>query len=382
MEAFSFHNPTKIMFGKDQIENLGGQMQEDGIRNCILIAGGGSIRKNGAYDQVIQSLEKAGIEHVEAWGVQINPRLAKTREIIAQAKEYGAEAVLAVGGGSVIDTGKVVAAGVYLKDVWNAFIGQESIRQALPLYTVLTISGTGSEMNGDAMLTNLDSPQKLSISSPFIFPRLSIIDPSLQSTLPFKQTANGAMDAISHILEHYFAGEKALLTLTINEALLRTITLMTDRLSIDPGDYNARSNLAWSATLALNGLSGAGMKNGDWSCHGIEHAFSALHPDISHGEGLAAIFPAWIEYLSEKDPARFQRWAKCVWDEDNVSRAVLRFRNKLQEWGLATSLRDLSIKPEELSTVLDLIMNSSSTSQGGIFKLSEDELRSLLMLAY
>lgn len=380
MESFTFHNPTQIIFGKNQLSQLGAQMHKDGIQNCILIAGRGSIRKNGAYDQVIDSLEKAGIKYTEAWGVEANPRLALAREIIAQAKEFGAQAVLAVGGGSVLDTAKAVAVGLYLKDIWNAFIRKEMIKQALPLYTVLTLSGTGSEMNGNAVITNIDTSQKWSISSPFIYPRLSIIDPSFQSTLPFKQTANGAMDAISHILEFYFADEKPIVTLTINEALLRTITDMTDLLQKDPLDYNARANLAWSATLALNGLSGIGMKGGDWACHGIEHALSALHPEISHGEGLAAIFPAWIEYLSEKEPSRFLRWAKCIWNEESVSLAVRRFRSKLQSWGLATSLRDLSIKPDELDQILDMIMVTPTI--GGVFKLNKEELRSLLMLAY
>ncbi|MCB5270315.1 MAG: iron-containing alcohol dehydrogenase [Candidatus Cloacimonetes bacterium] len=380
MESFTFHNPTKIMFGKNQTTHLGAQMHKDGIQKCILIAGKGSIRKNGAYDQVIDSLEKAGIKYTESWGVEANPRLPKTCEIIAHAKEYGAQAVLAVGGGSVIDTAKAVAAGLYLKDIWNAFIRKEMIKQALPIYTVLTVSGSGSEMNSEAMITNIDTCQKWSVSSPFIYPRLSIIDPSFQNTLPFKQTANGAMDAISHILEFYFANEKPITTLTINEALLRTITEMTDLLQKDPRDYNARANLAWGSTLALNGLSGVGMKGGDWSCHDIDHAFSALHPEISHGEGLAAILPAWIEYLSEREPSRFLRWAKCVWNEDNVSLAVRAFRSKLQSWGLATSLRDLSIKPDELDQILEMIMVTPTI--GGIFKLSKDDVRSLLMLAY
>jgi alcohol dehydrogenase len=380
MEAFSFHNPTQIMFGKLQIGNLGAQMHRDGIKSCILIAGGGSIRHNGAYDQVIQSLDKAGIKYSEAWGVQANPRLDKTREIITQARDFGAEAVLAVGGGSVIDTGKAVAAGVYLKDIWNAFIRKERIQQALPLYTVLTLSATGSEMNGNAVITNMDSLQKWGLSSPQLYPRLSIIDPSLQSTLPFQQTANGAMDAMAHILEFYFADDQALSTLAIDEALLRTIVEMTQRLQIDAHDYVARANLAWSATLALNGMSGIGLKGGDWACHSIEHACSALHPEIAHGEGLAVIFPVWIEYLGEKQPSRFLRWAHSVWNEDSISLAVRSFRNKLQSWGMAASLRDLGIKQEELSKILELSMLTPSL--GGVFKLSKDEVCSLLMLAF
>lgn len=380
MEAFSFYNPTKILFGKKQIAGLGIQMHRDGIKHCILIAGEGSIRNNGAYQQVIESLDQAGIQHIEAWGVQANPRLDKTRQIIQQAKESGTEAVLAVGGGSVIDTAKSVAAGVYLKDIWNAFIRKETIKEALPLYTVLTISATGSEMNGNAVITNMETRQKWGISSTHIYPRLSIIDPSLQSTLTFRQTANGAMDAIAHILEFYFANEEALTTLAINEALLRTIVDMTDRLQKDAYDYTARANLALSATLALNGLSGMGLAGGDWGCHGIEHACSALHPEIAHGEGLGVIVPTWIEYLGEKYPSRFLRWAKAMWHEDSISSAICRFRDKLQSWGLASSLRDLGIKEGELNTLLDLIMQNPSL--GGVFKLNKEEVRLLLMLAF
>lgn len=380
MEAFSFHNPTRILFGEGQIRNLGKEMRKDGISKCLMIAGGGSLKINGAYEQLIATLEDAGIELSEIWGVQANPTLEKVREIILLAKESGAEAILAAGGGSVIDTAKAVAAGLYLQDPWSAFTLKEKVLKALPVYAVLTLSATGSEMNGNAVITNTETKQKWGMYSPLLYPRISVIDPALQNTLPFKQTASGAMDAIAHILEFYFADDKALSTLAINDALLRTIVDMTDRLKSDSRDIVARGNLAWSATLALNGISGAGLRGGDWACHAIEHAFSALHPEIAHGEGLGAIFPAWIEYLSEKNPTRFFRWAKCVWNEDSTALAVRRFRDKLQSWGLATSLRDLGIKQSELPDLLDMIMLQPVI--GGVFKLKKEEIRSLLMLAF
>ncbi|MDD2616812.1 MAG: iron-containing alcohol dehydrogenase [Candidatus Cloacimonetes bacterium] len=380
MEAFAFHNPTRILFGNARIEELGGILKNDGIRKCHLIAGGGSLRENGAYERIQTSLKAAGIELTETWGVQANPTLDKVKEIVEQLQNSGSEAIIAAGGSSVIDTAKAAAAGCFLKDPWNAFTEKEKIEKALPIYTVLTLSATGSEMNGNAVITNTQSRQKWGMFSPLLYPKLSIIDPTLQSTLPFKQTANGAMDAIAHILEFYFADEKALSTLAIDDALLRTIVEMTDRLHYNAQDIVARGNLAWSATLALNGLSGVGMNGGDWGCHGIEHAFSALHPEIAHGEGLGVIFPAWIEYLSEKTPSQFLRWARCVWNEDTVALAVRRFRNKLHDWGLAGSLRELGIKQNELSTLLDMIMIQPTI--GGVFKLNKEEVRSLLMLAF
>lgn len=380
MEAFTFYNPTRISFGVGKIKDLGMELNKAGIKRILLIAGGGSIKQNGAYKQVLDSLGKGGIEFREVWGVQANPTLAKAQEIVSIAKENQTEALLAVGGGSVIDTAKAVAAGVYAADTWNLFTGTEKIEKALPLYTVLTLSATGSEMNGNAVITKSETRQKWGIGSELLYPRLSIIDPALQGSLPFKQTANGAIDAMAHILEYYFADDKAISTLAINDALLRTIVEMADRLKTNPSDLLARGNLAWSATLALNGISGVGLKGGDWACHLIEHAFSALHPNIAHGEGLGVIIPAWIEYMSEKDPARFLRWAKNVWGEENVSRGVHRFRDKLEAWGMATSLRDLGIKEKDLPEILSLIMTTPRI--GAVSKFTASEIESLLMLAY
>jgi len=200
MEAFSFWNPTKIHFGNGKIKLLGQEMADAGITSCLLIAGGGSIRTNSVYDQVISSLAEHHIEVTEIWGVRANPTLEKAREATLSARKHQVQAILAVGGGSVIDTAKAVAAGVYLEDVWHAFTRQETITRALPLYTVLTLSATGSEMNGSAVITNTDTKQKWGLFSPHLYPRVSIIDPSVQNSLSFKQTANGAMDAMAHIL--------------------------------------------------------------------------------------------------------------------------------------------------------------------------------------
>ncbi len=380
MEAFSFYNPTKIHFGTGMIRKLGEEMKNAGIGKCLLVAGGGSIRQNSVHKQVCDSLEAAKLDWVEAWGVQPNPTLEKVNQIIELAHTEEVDAMLAVGGGSVIDTSKAVAAGIYLNDVWNAYTGRERITRALPIFTVLTLSATGSEMNSIAVITNSAEKKKWGISSPLLFPKVTIIDPSAQSSLPFQQTANGALDAISHILEHYFADDKAIATNAINTALLKTIVDMADRLKEKSTDLVARGNLAWCATLALNGMSGVGMKGGDWACHTIEHACSAFDPKIAHGEGLGVIFPAWIEYMSEKDPARFQGWAKNVWGEDSVARALRRFRDKIASWGSATCLRDLGIKESDLPLICDLIVGSRSV--GNISKFTRTDIEALLMLAF
>lgn len=380
MESFIFHNPTRVLFGKGLISVLGTELKQQGAKKLLMVAGGGSIRKNNVYSQVIQSLRAAEIDWIEVWDVQANPNLEKVRDIISIARKQQVDSVLAVGGGSVIDSAKAAAAGFYMEDVWNAFTGNESIRAALPIYTVLTLSATGSEMNNFAVITNSQIHSKCSIESPLLFPKFTIIDPTIQASLPFRQTVNGALDATAHILEYYFADDKAITTNAINTAMLKTIMEMTDRLQKNAADMVARSNLAWCATLALNGISGAGLRGGDWACHSIQHAFSALKPQISHGEGLGVIFPAWIEYMRERMPERFLRWAKEVWGEETVFSALRRFRDKITAWEAPTSLRDLGIKDEDLPQLLELI--TSSNSVGILSKLKRADIEALLMLAY
>jgi alcohol dehydrogenase len=380
MEAFSFYNPVKVHFGTGAIANLGTEMHSAGVSKCLLVAGGGSIKLNGVYNQVVKTLQDNKIQWTENWGVQSNPTLEKVHELIAQARREHVDAVLAVGGGSVIDSAKATAAGFYMVDIWQAFISEEKIKKALPIYTVLTLSATGSEMNSIAVITNTSAKHKLGMSSPHIFPKVSIIDPWVQCSLPWKQTLNGALDAIAHILEYYFMDESATATLSIDSALLRTIMDMTDRLRHDPNDVNARANLAWCATLALNGISGVGLKGGDWACHGIEHALSAFDPKIAHGEGLGVIFPAWIEYVSEQHPERFTHWAKEVWGAESVSQALKSFRNRIADWGSPTCLRDLGIRENDLPILSDLIMQTNRLGQ--IIRFTPLEIEALLLLAY
>jgi len=380
VESFTFYNPTRVHFGKGMVSMLGKELREAGIGKCLLIAGGGSIRTNGVYADVTASLKEYGITWREGWGVRANPTLSKARELIELARSEQAEAILAIGGGSVIDTSKAVSAGYYMDDVWQMFTGKAFPDKALPLYVVLTLSATGSEMNSFAVLTNTETRQKWGTGHPLLFPRVTIIDPAYQSSLPQNQTVNGALDATAHILEYYFAAPASLVTRSLDSALLRDIVSMTDRLVADPQDYVARANLAWSATLALNGLSGAGMKGGDWACHSIEHAFSALHPEIAHGEGLGVIFPVWIEFMAERHPETIDRWAMEVWGEDSIAMAVKRFRSKIKEWGSASSLRDLGIRQDELPILLDLIMTSLRV--GGISRFTREDVEALLLLAF
>jgi len=379
MESFTFYNPTKVHFGKGMISMLGTELKKDGISKILMIAGGGSIRVNGAYDDLVKVLQDNGIDFIEGWGVRANPTLEKARELVKLAREHEIQAIIAIGGGSVIDTAKSVAAGFYLDDVWDIYSRKAMVKKALPLYTVLTLSATGSEMNGNAVLTNTETRQKWGTGSIHMYPRVTVIDPGYQFSLPPKQVVNGALDTIAHILEYYFVSVEAFTTLGINDSLQCTMIEMTDRILQDPADYMARASFAWTATLALNGLSGVGLKGGDWACHQIEHSFSALKPEIAHGAGLGVIFPAWIEYMAERDPKRFNRWAKNVWGVESISEAVKLFRDKIKSWGSAVSLRELGIKESDLPTLVELSMISDRI--GGISRFSASDVEALLMLA-
>jgi alcohol dehydrogenase len=378
MENFSFQNPVKIIFGKNTISRIGPKIKAAGFNKILLLCGGGSIKKNGVYDQVSKSLNSQGIETVEVWGVRPNPILSKVREAIQVAREKNVQAILAVGGGSVIDSAKSIAAGFYLDDVWAAFEDKLDIVRALPLFTVLTVSGAASEMNQWAVLTNEVEKKKWSIGAEVLFPVLTIIDPSVQMSLPWLQTVAGAMDAIAHLLENYFMGADQETTLAIDEALMRTIIRMTDALQKNPKDYDSRANLVWAAGLAHAGLSSVAMKGGDWSAHGIEHGVSALHPEVAHGAGLGVIFPAWILYQQKVNPPIFKRWAKNVMAAATVAQAVNKFRALLKKWQAPVWLPDLGIKKTEIKAIAQNA-NGRGTL-GNLKKLSLKDIQDILKL--
>ncbi len=376
---FTFYNPTKIIFGKGKIAEIGAELKARGAKKVLLIAGKGSIKKNGVYEQAVASLTFNHLKWIEAWNVRSNPTLAKVNEILLLAKKERPDAILAVGGGSVIDTAKAVAAGFYVNDVWGLFEKKVEVLNALPVFTVLTISATSSEMDPYSVITNEKEKKKWAITSDFIYPKVSIIDPSVQSTLPWKQTTNGAVDGISHIMEFYFLGKEQETTLALNDALLHTIIQMTDTLKSDSNNLSARSNLVWALTLALNGTSGVGLSKGDWSVHTIEHALSALHPEIAHGTGLAVVFPAWILYMHKYNPTTFERWAKNIWQCDNVGDAVKKMRDKYSFWGAPITLKELGIKKEDIT-----LLAENATQRGPIssFKpLTKKDVEEILKLA-
>ncbi len=385
MINFDFHNPTRLIFGQDTISKIGTYIQSYGDKKVLLLYGKGSIFKNGVYDTVIESLKKNGITFVEMSGVKPNPVLSKVRETVELMKKENVDAILAVGGGSVLDTAKICAASYYYDgDPWDFYEGKVKPEKALPIYGVLTISATGSEMNSGGVITNEEEKKKWGWRSKYTFPRLSIVDPSIQKSLPVNQTINGAVDTITHVFEAYFGGTNhTLMQDELSEGIIRTVMNSARILIKDPNDYDARAELAWAATLALNGLNGLG-RAGDWASHSIEHSISAYY-DIPHGEGLSIVFPAWMAYVYKEDVDKFARLGERVFNiqdgdqESKAKRAISAYKDFLKEIGAPVSLKEKNIGEENLKAMAKNALLRGPL--GSLKKLKEEDVYEILKLA-
>ncbi|MEA3470154.1 MAG: iron-containing alcohol dehydrogenase [Thermodesulfobacteriota bacterium] len=335
MQNFIFENPTKIIFGKGQIAKAGREVAKFG-KKVLMVYGKRSIKKSGVYDQVVTSLQDADIEIVEFSGVKANPVLSRALNGVEVAREKGVDVVLAVGGGSVIDTAKTIAVGAKADgDLWDYFTHKKVIKDALPVLTVVTLSASASEMNPAAVITKEDGAQKFSIRSPFIQPKTSILDPTTLFTLGPSYSAYSAVDAIIHMLEGYFNNTEpeSAMQDSLVESIMKTIMESTEVILRDPADYNARANMMWSAILAFNGLTTAGMGMVSLPAHMIEHSLSALY-DIAHGAGLSIIMPAWMSYVVGDNPSKFARLGREIFgvEEDNDLKAGREGIKRLREW--------------------------------------------------
>lgn len=315
MLNFNFQNTTEIVFGKGVEEEVGKKVSEYG-KKVLLHYGGASLKKFGLYDRIVKNLTDEGIEIFELGGVLPNPRLSLVREGIKICKNNNIDFILAVGGGSAIDSAKAIGVGVkYDGDVWDFFEKRETVSDTLPLGVVLTIPAAGSETSKSCVLTNEDGWYKKSFSDSIIRPKFTIMNPEVTYTLPAKQTAAGAVDMMSHVLERYFTNEKHVeLTDRLSEGVLKTIISNTPKVLDFPENYNARAEIMISSTIAHNGLLDIGRES-DWASHKIEHEISALY-DIAHGAGLAIILPAWMKYVYRTNIDRFVQFANRVWNID------------------------------------------------------------------
>lgn len=315
MTDFEFYSPTQFVFGKQTEQKVGQLAKQYGATKALVVYGGGSARKSGLLDRVFKSLEEAGVAYVEMGGVRPNPTEAKVYEGIELARSEKVDFLLAVGGGSVIDTVKSIACGVYLDgDFWDLFIGKAKIVKTMPLGVVLTIPAAGSEGSGNAVITNEKTHQKLGIKHPMILrPRFSIMNPELTMTLPEWQTASGICDMIVHILERYFTNTpNTEVADRLCEGVIKAIVNEGRKVIVNPQDYDARANIMWSGMVAHNGTCGPGVEE-DWSGHQIEHEISAMY-DVTHGAGLAVVTPSYMTFMAKHHPARIRQFAERVFD--------------------------------------------------------------------
>ncbi|SFS62145.1 iron-containing alcohol dehydrogenase [Paenibacillus sp. 453mf] len=313
MRAFQFHNPTRLIFGKGQLAALKTEVPKYGNK-VLLVYGGGSIKRNGLYDQVIQLLSEIGAEVHELAGVEPNPRLSTVHTGADLCKEHGIDLILAVGGGSVIDCAKAIAVGAkYDGSMWDFAERKAQPKAALPLATVLTMAATGSEMNSGSVITNQETQEKLGWGSPLVYPAFSILDPVHTFSVPQDQTVYGVVDMMSHTLEHYFhLDTNTPVQLGFCETILRTVIEAAPKLINDLENYELRETILYCGTMALNNILSMGLA-GDWATHNIEHAVSAVY-DIPHGGGLAILFPNWMKHNLHVDVSRFKRLAINVFD--------------------------------------------------------------------
>ncbi|WP_339137482.1 MAG: iron-containing alcohol dehydrogenase [Candidatus Electrothrix sp. GW3-4] len=315
MQNFVFHNPTKIIFGRKTVPSVGAETAALG-KKALLVYGQSSIKQSGLYDQVMSSLAEVGVTVIEHGGTRSNPLLDHVRAGIAKVKKEQVEVIVAVGGGSVIDTAKAIAAGAVVEhDVWKFFIGKKSIKAALPVLTVLTLAAAGSEMNSGMVITNQDTQEKFGFGHRLLFPKISILDPEVTFTVPPDYTAYGAVDAIAHVLEFYMTTQDTDTPVQARfiEGLILDAMESCDRCLADSNDYGGRANLMWTATLALNGLTAAGLGRVGFPMHMIEHSLSALY-DVPHGAGLSVVMPGWLQWYLEQNaaPARITQLGRGI----------------------------------------------------------------------
>lgn len=363
MNAFTYHNPTQLIFGKGKLEQLTAEIPKYGKR-VLLVYGGGSIKQNGVYDSVTTYLQSIDATVVELSGVEPNPRLSTVHKGVELCKREKLDFVLAVGGGSVIDCAKAIAVGAkYDGDFWDIVTRKAAAHDALPLGTVLTIAATGSEMNSGSVITNWETKEKLGWGSPLAFPKFSILDPLNTVSLPAHQTVYGMVDIMSHVFEQYFHHvSNTPLQDGYCEALLKTVIDTAPRLLEDLSSYEHRETILYCGTMALNGTLSMGVR-GDWATHNLEHAVSAVH-DIPHGGGLAILFPNWMKYTLEGNETRYKQFAIRVFgidpanksDKEIAEEGIQALRSFWSSIGAPSRLGDYDIDASTMDTMVDKAM--------------------------
>ncbi len=379
MNNFTYCTPTRYVFGRNAEAETGRLAKEylGDPKKVLVVSGGSSAKKSGLLDRVIESLHSAGIGTEEMDGIKPNPTDDRVYEGIALCRERGVDAVVGVGGGSVIDTAKAIALGVlYDGDFWDFYAGKLAPEKALPIGVVLTIPAAGSEGSGNSVITKLDGLHKISLRSDFALrPKFAVMNPELTYTLPAYQTACGIADMMAHIMERYFTPTKNVeVTDGISEGLLRSIIAVAPRVFANPTDYDARANIMWAGTMAHNGICGCGRVE-DWVSHFMEHEISAVY-GVAHGAGLAVVFPAWMTYMTEVAPERPARFAREVMgvpatfdDKSDALAGIGRLKAFYHSIGLPVTLGELGVENPDFELLVKKLHEDKGEIIGGYHKL-------------
>lgn len=387
MQNFDFYSPTYFAFGKGKEQEVGKLVKRFGGTKVLLHYGGGSIKKNGAYDSVVASLNEAGIPFVELGGVKPNPRSGLVYEGIELCRKEGVDFILAVGGGSAIDSSKAIALGVpYEGDFWDFYATDRQVTEALPVGTVLTIAAAGSEGSGGSVITNEESLLKWSAGGDAIRPRFSVLNPEFTCSLGAYQTACGITDMMVHVMERYFTNtEEVEITDRLCEGIMKSVIAEAPKLMSDLQDYDARSNMMWAGMVAHNNIAGVGREQ-DWATHSLEHELSAFY-DCAHGAGLAVISPAWMKFVYKHDVNRFAQFAVRVWGcemdfknpEKTALEGIARWEQFLCSIGMPLSFEEVGAKEEDIPMMVEHL--SKRGGIGAFVRIMDEEADAIYRLA-
>lgn len=389
MNNFTFYSPTEFVFGRETESRTAELVKKYGGSKVLIVYGGGSVIRSGLLARVESVLSDAGIAYVELGGIQPNPTDPKVYEGIELGRREGIDFILPVGGGSVIDTAKAIAVGIpYEGDFWDFFIGKAVPEKAVRIGVVLTIPAAGSEGSGNSVITKLDGLKKLSLRTPEVLrPAFAVMNPELTYTLPAWQTACGITDMMAHIMERYFTNtEDTEVTDRICEGTLKAIIYEAMRVTIEPCNYGVRANLMWAGMIAHNGTCGVGCEE-DWSSHFLEHEVSAVY-NVSHGAGLAVIFPAWLTYMAEHHAGKVAQYAARVWDVPKSTdckamalEGIRRFKSFLHSIGMPVTFRELGIEHPDIDLLVKKFHENKGERVGNYFPLDSKASREIYEIA-
>jgi alcohol dehydrogenase len=389
MDNFVFNSPTKFVFGKDTENQVSNLLVEQGAKKVLIHYGSGSIKRSGLFDRVIDSLKEANIEYIELGGVVPNPHDTLVYQGIEMCKDHNVDFILAVGGGSVIDSAKAIAAGAkYKGDFWDFYDKVAKIEDALKIGVILTIPAAGSEGSNASVITKTDGLLKRVVNSELFRPAFAIINPELTFTLPAYQTAAGVVDMMSHIFERYFTKSKnVILVDRLAEATLVSVMEAAKIVMKEPTNYEARATICWASTISHNGFLGVGRQE-DWATHRIEHELSAMY-DVTHGAGLAVMFPAYMRYTVMEDIQRFRRLAIMVFGVKDIKHKPLKVAiagiNALEafykEIGMPTSFNEIGAKKEDIPKLIEKLKINVGERFGNFKTLNMEDARNIYLMA-